>query len=325
MLSRIYTMKELVEMDANPKFAKTKSKPFFDLCKKLKLLAYRRSGKGRPSRTKVDIIYDILQAQGTPQPLHIIEAAYSAWQPSHKHNHSSAGKKSIKNYEQRNTTRPVPWDHSLAKVVRHAGIDNVRKGTDGMLQAQCYYNGCRQWFTPVYRDVDSRRQAILEQATACDGAHLYCSDTCKAQCKAYGRSAQQIIAYDELVARYTKFVAGLKNRMRERPTLEEFKMFGMPTAGQLIAWRKQVIKINQENYALGAQWVRCAGCEQVWWTHEVECHHVVPKVKNPAISLDPANGVCLCKDCHKNTHKRGGDCPMSELSGGMTCHTYHGG
>lgn len=71
MGAKIYTMEELVEMDANPSHAKTTAKPWYDLCRHHGVATNTAKGQ----RPKAQVIADILDAQGTPQPMAVIEKA----------------------------------------------------------------------------------------------------------------------------------------------------------------------------------------------------------------------------------------------------------
>lgn len=56
----------------------------------------------------------------------------------------------------------------------------------------------------------------------------------------------------------------------------------------LVSWSK-VIKINNICQVCGSK-------------DNLEAHHIFHKIKYPKLSLNPNNGIALCRQCHKETH-----------------------
>lgn len=46
----------------------------------------------------------------------------------------------------------------------------------------------------------------------------------------------------------------------------------------------------------------CAMCGRVLEPIEAEAHHKLPKALFPQYALDLSNGICLCKQCHRQIH-----------------------
>lgn len=68
-------------------------------------------------------------------------------------------------------------------------------------------------------------------------------------------------------------------------------------------WKQQVL--TQDNYE----------CQKCGSTDNLHCHHVIPVKLEPMFSLDPDNGIVLCKDCHyKYGHRNGSKCSTGNLS-----------
>jgi len=72
------------------------------------------------------------------------------------------------------------------------------------------------------------------------------------------------------------------------------------TVSDLRIWSSEVLR--RSNY-------KCVYCGE-----KAElAHHIIPKKVNPALALDPDNGIACCKECHnKYAHK--GECSFVELA-----------
>lgn len=67
-------------------------------------------------------------------------------------------------------------------------------------------------------------------------------------------------------------------------------------------WRKQVKKLDNNI------------CQICGTKKDIHVHHIIPQKLEPFFSLDPINGICLCKKCHyKYGHKDGG-CRTSDIA-----------
>lgn len=50
----------------------------------------------------------------------------------------------------------------------------------------------------------------------------------------------------------------------------------------------------------------CERCGEILDPAHARAHHLLPVWFMPELSLDPANGICLCTKCHKQIHGAGG-------------------
>ena len=68
-------------------------------------------------------------------------------------------------------------------------------------------------------------------------------------------------------------------------------------------WKKIVLK--QDDYE----------CQKCGSKENLHCHHIIPVKIEPIFSLDPDNGIVLCKDCHyEYGHKIGTECSTGNLA-----------
>ncbi len=106
---------------------------------------------------------------------------------------------------------------------------------------------------------------------------LYCSEECKANCSIYNKHSYQEDHPKNIETPYT---------------LEEYN-----------TWRN--IILEQDNYK----------CQMCGSKEHLHCHHIIPVKLKPMFSLDPDNGIVLCKDCHyKYGHKIGTECSTGNLA-----------
>lgn len=65
------------------------------------------------------------------------------------------------------------------------------------------------------------------------------------------------------------------------------------------AWRKEVMERD------------CHACAICGSIEMLEAHHIMPYALFPHLRTDPANGITLCKSCHKSVHRGEKQCPTA--------------
>jgi len=105
------------------------------------------------------------------------------------------------------------------------------------------------------------------------GNYFYCSNICKKQCPIYYKS------------KYS----------------ENSKIFKPSTSREVQPELRKLV-FERDNWT-------CIKCKEVKNLH---CHHIDPVVNNPIESADINNCVTLCKNCHKEIHRKEG-CKYNEL------------
>jgi len=85
---------------------------------------------------------------------------------------------------------------------------------------------------------------------------------------------------------------------------DPFKEIAQPyTQEEYQVWREAVLK--QDNYE----------CQKCGSKKDLHCHHIIPIKIEPIFSVDPDNGIVLCKECHyKYGHKTGTECSTGNLA-----------
>jgi len=91
------------------------------------------------------------------------------------------------------------------------------------------------------------------------------------------------------VANLPKDVAMEKNPNWRGGRTKVAKDFYTRNSGKMVKWRKQVFKRDGH---------KCKDCGS---PTRLECHHILPLVVSKAFAFHRANGVTLCRDCHKKT------------------------
>lgn len=140
------------------------------------------------------------------------------------------------------------------------------------IQTHCKNNHCKNskenhgWFTPLRERLRDRIYA-LEKDNGNDGTYLYCSNECKNSCMLYGLNPNYEINKDNVKIPYTP--------------------------GEYNIWRTEVLRRGNN---------RCQECDS---TINLHCHHTEPVKIQPELSLDPSNGIILCKECHDKRHAAG--------------------
>jgi len=155
--------------------------------------------------------------------------------------------------------------------------NNKYKGHCG-IQVRC--KQCKKWFVPNKHALSERIgtiEGLSEKTGLMSENNFYCSDECKQSCSVFGLRSDSMILSD------------------------------IPyTDNELYIWRKEVFKrqIEEDRYN---------SCEICGETTDLHCHHEKPIKTHPHLSLDPDNGIILCKDCHyKNGHT--GKCSTKHIA-----------
>ena len=85
---------------------------------------------------------------------------------------------------------------------------------------------------------------------------------------------------------------------------DPFKEDILPYTGKEYNIWKQTV-LEQDNYE----------CQMCGSKENLHCHHIIPIKLEPMFSLDPNNGIVLCKHCHyKYGHKTGTECSTPQLA-----------
>jgi len=144
----------------------------------------------------------------------------------------------------------------------------------GLIEVKC--KKCERWFTPTGCQLQERIRAL---SSGSEGLYIYCSDKCKGGCQLYRLNPSNFLS-----------TGGEKWYIDA-----EYQIF-----------REEVLK--RQMYQFGFNF--CELCESQTNLH---IHHEKPQKTHPHMSLDPDNGVILCKDCHiKKIHR--GDCSAAKLA-----------
>ncbi len=115
----------------------------------------------------------------------------------------------------------------------------------------------------------------LESPEGNDGSYFYCCEECKDECILYGLHSDPY-----------------KEKTETPYTQEEYNIW------------KQVV-LEQDTYE----------CQYCGSKEDLHCHHIHPVKTHPHLSLDPMNGIVLCKECHYEIgHKIGTECSTGYLA-----------
>jgi len=157
------------------------------------------------------------------------------------------------------------------------------------IQVRCKYNKCKNskendgWFTPTISQI-SERIRRLEKPWGNDGCYFYCSDECKEKCILFKLQLDPF-----------------KNK-KQIATQEERNIF-----------IEEVFKRQKDEYEYNS-------CEMCDSRINLQVHHEKSQKTHPGMSLDPDNGIILCKDCHyKYGHKTGTECSTGNLANYNPC------
>ena len=157
------------------------------------------------------------------------------------------------------------------------------------IQVRCKYNKCKNskeqngWFTPIYSQLIERIRCI-EKDIGNDAGFFYCSDKCKKECILFG--------------------------LRSDPLKDITKPH---TATEINTWRQEVLRRQKDEYGFNF-------CEMCDSRINLQVHHEKPQKTHPGMTLDPDNGIILCKKCHyKIGHKTGTECSTGNLANYNPC------
>lgn len=135
----------------------------------------------------------------------------------------------------------------------------------GVIEIQC--KNCKKWFHPNASQLQERIRALCYGS---DGQYLYCSNECKGVCPLYRLNPLQYLSTPNTSKNYTE---------------SEYQVF-----------REEVLKRQRDQYDYNF----CEICEDI---NNLHVHHEKPQKTHPIMSLDPDNGIVLCRDCHfKKAH-----------------------
>jgi len=167
---------------------------------------------------------------------------------------------------------------------------NPYKPNKNEIQVRCKYNKCKNskeqngWFTPSSSQIRERIKCI-EKPWGWGGSYFYCSDECKEKCILF--------------------------RLRSDPFKENTE--SPHTNQELNIWRQEVLRRQKDEYGYNF-------CEMCDSRINLQVHHEKPQKTHPGMTLDPDNGIILCRDCHyKYGHKTGTECSTGNLSNINPC------
>jgi len=164
---------------------------------------------------------------------------------------------------------------------------NPKKPNEKEIQVRCKYNKCKNskendgWFTPINTQLDHRIEAI-ETSYGNGGSYFYCSDKCKEKCFLFRFNPNHF----------------LNNQNTESPHTNQ----------ELNIWRQEVLRRQKDEY-------RYNFCEMCESKENLQVHHEKSQKTHPGMTLDPDNGIILCRKCHyKIGHKTGTECSTGNLA-----------
>jgi hypothetical protein len=153
-------------------------------------------------------------------------------------------------------------------------IEKIRDNF-GLIEVQCKL--CKKWFVPTKIQLQERIRALRYGS---EGQYMYCSNECKGTCPLYRLNP-------------THYLCSLDSE--EQYTGEEYSTF-----------RIEVLKRQRDEYGKNF----CEMCES---EENLQVHHEKTQKTHPHMTLDPDNGIILCKDCHiSRVHV--GECSAASLA-----------
>ncbi len=158
------------------------------------------------------------------------------------------------------------------------------QGDENILEVQCHFSGCGEWFIPSMGCVYNKVRSIEGRHGNGEG-NLYCSDDCKIKCPYFGKTPEQI-EKEYMIKR------GLikENQSLNRSSQKDFRQIILKEYGTV-----------------------CERCGQNGLS--VDVHHIVPLAfcKIDILLWDKDNGMVVCKKCHHSEiHKN--ECSSKSLS-----------
>jgi hypothetical protein len=157
-------------------------------------------------------------------------------------------------------------------------IEKIRDNL-GLIEIQC--KNCKVWFHPTSIQLQERIRALRYGS---EGQYMYCSDKCKGICPLYRLNPIQFLS----------------------------KGTDLPyTASEYQIFRDEVLRRQRIIYGKNC----CEKCES---KKDLHVHHEKPQKTHPHMTLDPDNGIVLCKECHyKYFHI--GECSTGNLANKDMC------
>ena len=161
---------------------------------------------------------------------------------------------------------------------------NPDKPGDKEIQVHCKNHLCKNskekggWFTPTGRQIELR---ITEIENGNGGGYFYCSEKCKQECPLYGKTASQLIKQDQID------VGHLEDPWYNSQEYQE--------------WRQHIFELDNS---------LCVYCGK----EATIAHHILPQKTHPESTLDPTNGLSVCKECHYKYGHRDPWCTTGKLS-----------
>jgi len=166
---------------------------------------------------------------------------------------------------------------------------------------ECTNSECKmKWFEPTQSQLGLREWALNPntQGGTFDGYRMYCSDRCKKECPAFGKSGETLLRDIE--------------RAKMIDWDEEEWYGGSALPSERTIWRDTCL--DRDDY----QCQRCGSPAE-------HVHHIYPIKTHPESELDPVNGISVCKECHYSYfHKKGTECSLPALAG-KTCYAIVNG
>jgi len=163
---------------------------------------------------------------------------------------------------------------------------NPDKPNEKEIQVRCNNHNCLNskenngWFTPSKSQMHERIRRI-EEPWGNDGCFFYCSDKCKEECILFNLHSDPL-----------------------KDTTQPY------TPTEINIWREEVLRRQRIEYNINYNF--CEMCES---KENLQVHHEKPQKTHPGMTLDPDNGIILCKDCHyKYGHKTGTECSTGNLA-----------
>jgi len=168
---------------------------------------------------------------------------------------------------------------------------NPDKPNKKEIQVRCNNHNCLNskenngWFTPTKSQMHERIRHI-EEPWGNDGSYFYCSDECKEKCDLFNLHSDPL--------KDTTFPH---------------------TQTEINIWREEVLRRQRIEYNINYNF--CEMCES---KENLQVHHEKPQKTHPGMTLDPDNGIILCKKCHyKIGHKTGTECSTGNLANKNPC------
>jgi len=157
------------------------------------------------------------------------------------------------------------------------------------IQVRCNNHKCKNskenngWFTPSKSQMHERIRRI-EEPWGNDGCFFYCSDKCKEECILFNLHSDPL----------------------KDTTLPH-------TQAEINTWREECFKRQKDRDGYNS-------CEMCDSRENLQVHHEKSQKTHPGMTLDPDNGIILCKECHyKIGHKTGTECSTGNLANYNPC------